>query len=134
MEATIEQLPHAGQIQLAIQVSANMDYSASAARRMVGRFLADEIGYLLRAGEPTLVVAEHICWRVPALLAFPETGPVGTVGTVDVDVQTGQLYITFARPTSCPRPGLLPHVDHVAYHEGRERRGIGLTVRTVNRE
>jgi hypothetical protein len=94
MEATIEQLPHAGQIQLAIQVSANMDYSASAARRMVGRFLADEIGYLLRAGEPTLVVAEHICWRVPALLAFPETSPVGTVGTVDVDVQTGQLYIT----------------------------------------
>jgi len=94
MEAMVEQIPHAGQIQLAIQVSANVDYSASAARRMVGRFLADEIGYLLRAGEPKLVVAERICWRVPALLAFPETGPVGAVGAVDVDVQSGQLYIT----------------------------------------
>jgi hypothetical protein len=94
MEATLEQIPRAGQIQLAIQVSANMNYSAQAARRIAGRFLADEMGYLLRGGEPTLAVSEHICWRVPVVLAFPATGPVGTVGTVDVDVETGQLYIT----------------------------------------
>jgi hypothetical protein len=94
METMIEQIPQAGRIQLTIQVSADLNYSASAARRIAGRFVADEIGYLLRSGEPTLVAGEHICWRVPIILAFPHTGPVGTVGTVDVDVETGQLYIT----------------------------------------
>lgn len=94
MEATVEQIPQAGRIQVTIQVSADLNYSADAARRMVGRFVADEIGYLLRGGEPTLVAAERLCWRVPVILALPHTGPVGTVGTVDVDVETGQLFVT----------------------------------------
>ena len=94
MEATVEQIPQAGRIQVTIQVSADLNYSADAARRMVGRFVADEIGYLLRGGEPTLVAAELLCWRVPVILALPHTGPVGTVGTVDVDVETGQLFVT----------------------------------------
>ena len=67
--------------------------SARAAQRIVGRFVADEIGYLLRSGDPTLVVSERISWRVPIVLAFPTTGPVGTVGTLDVDVETGQLLV-----------------------------------------
>jgi len=94
VEAIVEQFPRTGQLQLAIQVSANINYSANAARRMVGRFVADEIGYMLRTGEPTLVVGERICWRVPVLLAFPDSGPVGAVGTVDVNVETGQILVT----------------------------------------
>jgi hypothetical protein len=94
MEATIDQIPHTGKVQLTIQVSADMNYSASAARRMVGRLVAEEIGYLLRSGEPTLVASERIYWRVPVILALPNVGPVGTVGTIDVDIETGQLIVT----------------------------------------
>jgi hypothetical protein len=75
-------------------VQADVNYSAYAARRKVSRFVADEISYLMRGGEPTLAIAERICWRVPVLLTLPPQGPVGTVGTIDVDVETGQLYIT----------------------------------------
>jgi hypothetical protein len=97
METSIEQIPTTGQLQLTIQVSANVNYSAAAARRIVGRFVADEIGYLLRASEPTLVVSDRIRWRVPVTLAYPGHGVVGTAGTLDVDVETGQLNVTPAQ-------------------------------------
>ena len=111
MEAMVEQIPHTGQMQLTIQVSANVNYSARAAQRIVGRFVADEIGYLLRSGEPTLVVSDRICWRVPIILAFPTTGPVGTVGTIDVDVETGQLLVDSEQTAEITR-----HAQDLAAH------------------
>jgi hypothetical protein len=95
MDATLEQIPRAGQFELTIQVSATVHYSAAAARRIAGRFVANEIAYLLRASEPTLVMAETgIYWRVPIVLAFPTTGPVGTVGYMDIHVETGEFSMT----------------------------------------
>ena len=94
MEAVVEQLPQAGHLQVTIQASADINYSAKAARRIAGRFVADEVGYLLRSDDPNLVVAERIYWRVPIVLALPSCGAVGTVGTLDVDVETGQLLVT----------------------------------------
>jgi hypothetical protein len=93
MEATLEQIPRTGKVDLTIQVSATINYSAEAARRLAGRFVANEIGYLLRCGDPELVISERLYWRVPVILALPTTGPIGTVGTIDVDVETGQLSI-----------------------------------------
>ena len=75
-------------------MNAQFNYSAPAAQRRVNRFVADEIGYLLRGGEPTLVVSERMLWRVPILLALPTTGPLGEVGNIDVDVETGQIAAT----------------------------------------
>jgi hypothetical protein len=93
-EIVLEQIPKTGKINLTIQVSTEINYSAEVAKRLAGRFVANEISYLLRAGDPTLVVADRLYWRVPILLAFPTTGLLGTVGTVDVDVETGQIPIT----------------------------------------
>jgi len=94
MNVAVEQLPRTGRLQIDIQVSADVNFSSTSARRRVGRFVADEISYLMRGGEPTLVVADHIYWRVPVLLTFPGYGSVGIVGDIDVDVETGQLHIT----------------------------------------
>ncbi len=94
MEATIEQIPRSGQVEFTLQVTAKVHYSAEAARRLVGRFAANEISYLLRSSEPSLVMSEHIVWRVPVLFASPCWGSVGSVKYIDVDVQTGELMIT----------------------------------------
>jgi len=94
MEAIVEQIPQQGQIEFTIQVSGNIHYSAVAARRAVSRFVANEIGYLLRSGEPTLVMGQRIHWRVPVELALPSRGIVGMVGHIDVDVETGELAVT----------------------------------------
>jgi len=71
-----------------------MNFSATAARRRVGRFVADEISYLMRSGQPSLVIADRIYWRVPVVLTFPGHGSVGSVGAIDMDVETGQLRVT----------------------------------------
>ncbi len=94
MDALLEQIPQAGNIQLAIQVTANFNYSAQAAQRIAHRFVADEISYMLRAGDPTLVAGERILWRVPIILALPAHGSVGQVGAVDIDVESGRLQLS----------------------------------------
>lgn len=94
MEAQLEQIPTHGTVNLTIQVSAAMNYSPVVARRLVSRFVANEVGYLLRGGEPKLVAGTRLVWRVPVLLALPKRRITGEVGTIDVDVETGQLLIT----------------------------------------
>ncbi len=66
--------------------------SATAARRRVSGFVLNEISYLMGGSEPSLVIGERTVWRVPVILTFPTHGPVGTVGTIDVDAETGELY------------------------------------------
>ena len=94
MESVVEQLPQTGRLEVTIQASADLNFTALAAQRKVGRFVADEVGYLLRSAPPSLIVSERLCWRVPVTLALPEHGVVGEVGSLDVDVETGQLYVS----------------------------------------
>lgn len=94
METVLEQIPETGNIQLTIQISSQFHFSAKAAQRIARRFVADEISYLLRVGEPTLVAGQRICWRLPVELALPAHGIVGQVGSVDVDVETGAVLLT----------------------------------------
>jgi hypothetical protein len=49
---------------------------------------------MMRASDPNLVVAERLYWRVPVILSLTSQGEVGQVGTLDVDVETGQLHVT----------------------------------------
>ena len=94
METVLEQIPETGNIQLTIQISSQFHFSAKAAQRIARRFVADEISYFLRVGEPTLVASERICWRMPIELALPGHGVVGQVGVVDVDVESGSVLLT----------------------------------------
>lgn len=94
MDATIQNLPKTGRVQISVNVSADMNFSAYAARKRVGRYVADEISMFLRGGEPTLVVSDRLYWRVPLLLGIPGRGSLGETGAIDVDVETGQLRLT----------------------------------------
>ncbi|MDY6876342.1 MAG: hypothetical protein SWK90_09100 [Chloroflexota bacterium] len=84
-------LPHTGLLQVDIHLSAQINMTATMARRRVSRVVISEIGNLLYGGEPSLVVGDHIQWRVPVMLAYPDTGSVGEVGALDVDVETGMV-------------------------------------------
>lgn len=95
MSIKVESLaPSSGQLSINIQLSATVNVTAFSARQKVTGFVADELSTNMHAAEPTLVVGDRICWRVPVILSMPPTGDRGEVGTVDVDVETGQLQIT----------------------------------------
>ncbi len=103
MDATIESLPQTGHLQISVNVSADMNFTAYAARKRVTRYAADEISMFMRGGQPTLVVSDCLYWRVPILLSLPDRGPLGEVGALDVDVQTGQLRVSSSLVTEIRR-------------------------------
>jgi hypothetical protein len=45
---------------------------------------------------PDLAIGRRLVWRVPVWLALPTTGPLGQVGTIEVDAQTGEILFTQA--------------------------------------
>lgn len=67
---------------------------AAIAKRKVSRFVLDEISYLLGGEQPSLVREDRLYWRVPVTLSYPSHGRMGTVGAIDVDVESGNLVIT----------------------------------------
>jgi hypothetical protein len=86
--------PQSGQLAIDVHLSATVNVTAFSARQKVTGFVADEISTNMHAGEPKLVVGERICWRVPVILSMPPSGDRGEVGTIDVDIETGQLLTT----------------------------------------
>ena len=66
--------------------------SADDAQAAATEFLLDNLGHLLVAGEPHLMVsAVRAMWIVPVQLAYIHTGVLGSVGVVAVDQETGQV-------------------------------------------
>lgn len=94
MGATLQAFPQTGRLEVDIRVSADVNLSAYAARQKADGFLLSHVGYMLHAGDPELVLGKRIVWRVPVILSQRSVGDVGQVGTVDVDVETGQINIT----------------------------------------
>jgi hypothetical protein len=68
--------------------------SAYAARQQVDSFILDEVSYMMHAGEPSLLFGERIFWRVPVVLSLTSRGVVGEVGTIAVDVESGQIHVS----------------------------------------
>ncbi len=88
-------IPEKGRVELKVDRSFEIKVTDEEARRQVNRWLLNEVSYLIGADEPTLVVGdEQVVWRVPAWIGFPHTGRAGNVGSVDVDVETGEMNNT----------------------------------------
>ncbi len=94
MVSLVESLPRTGRVEVDIKVTADINISAYAARQKVNDFVLSDISYMMHAGDPTLVLAERISWRVPIILSLTSRGDVGEVGAIDVDVETGQMHVT----------------------------------------
>lgn len=94
MASLVESLPGTGRLEVEIKVTADVNISAYAARQKVNAFVLNDISYMMHAGDPLLVLAERICWRVPVVLSLASRGDVGEVGAIDVDVETGQMHVT----------------------------------------
>ena len=71
--------------------------SAEEARRKVRGWVRDSVSNMMRAEQPVLVVNGAGYWRVPVVLTASHVGTVGQVGSVDVDVITGDMDISNER-------------------------------------
>ncbi len=86
-------LPETGVLTVQVDRTIEIGVSADKAQRKVSVFVLTEIGNLLHGEPPTLVVGEQVVWRVPVHLTRPSFGNIGQVGHVDVDIESGELFI-----------------------------------------
>jgi len=64
--------------------------SAELAQSAATGFLLDHVGNQLIAGQPHLMISPtRATWIVPIHLAYLYTGPIGSVGVVAIDDETG---------------------------------------------
>lgn len=94
MAVQLQSLPQSGRLEIDIKVSSDINVSAFVARQKVDNFVLNEISYMLHAGEPVLVIADSVYWRVPIILSAASKGDVGEVGAIAVNAQTGQMIVT----------------------------------------
>jgi len=87
--------PESGLLDIEIKLTVNIRITPTIARHRVSLFVTHYIADLLHGETPNLVWREKgVYWRVPIALSSPSKGRIGTVGTIDVDVETGELVIT----------------------------------------
>lgn len=87
--------PEQGRLDININLSADIHTTSVLARRNVSTYVTHYIADLLHGDTPNLVWREQgVFWRVPVVLSSPSKGRIGVVGSIDVDVQTGDLLIT----------------------------------------
>ncbi len=94
LEMTDIALPARAEVKIAFNLTAQVNVTDVIAQRKVSKLLLDEVGNLLYGERPSLVVERRLLWRVPVWLGLPSVGPVGQVGTLDVDAQTGEVLFT----------------------------------------
>ena len=86
-------LPAQATIKVELSVISEINITSYSAQRRVNKLLLDRLG-LFYSQRRSLVVGERLLWRVPVWLSLPTTGPLGPVGTLDVDAQTGEILYT----------------------------------------
>ena len=85
-------IPASGHLELSVNISTEIKISADEARRRVNGFLLNNLSYLMVSDrEAELVVGEKVCWRIAIHHTLPGFGSVGRIGTIDVDVETGEI-------------------------------------------
>jgi len=90
-------LPSTGTVKLQVDYTFDLKISAEVARRQAHTWFVGEVSYMIRAGEPTLVIGQSATgapialWRVPAILTATHLGDVGEAGYVDIMVESGEM-------------------------------------------
>jgi len=86
----VRQTDDAPRLQISVHIQAEV-LSAEVARRWANAWLLKNVGNLLRAESPELVLGDQLTWRVGVVLTSPTRGRVGRVGWLEIDATTGDV-------------------------------------------
>ena len=86
-------VPETGRLSVHVHTDVQINVSAVEAQRRVTQFVHRKISSQMHGETPTLMLGERVCWRVPVHLTFPSIGDAGSVGMIEVDVETGEANL-----------------------------------------
>jgi len=84
-------LPAESTVEINIGVTQPLNVTLYSARQRVTQYVIHELSSQFGGDSPELTVGERIYWSVPVVFTLPGKGVVGRVGTLRVDVTTGEL-------------------------------------------
>ena len=86
--------PPQTEVKVELSLTSQVNITDYTAQRKVTKLLLDQVGNQLYGEQPSLVVGRRLLWRIPVWLALLTAGPLGQVGTLDVDAKTGDILFT----------------------------------------
>lgn len=80
---------------LEVKISATLNVASEQAKRLLTRYLMDEVSIFVTPQTPLLVIANEneIYWRFSLALVMGKQGFFGLVGQVDVNALSGELML-----------------------------------------
>ena len=87
---SVPQTEKTDRLQVSVHIQAEV-ISDETARREANYWLLENVGNLLRADNPELVLRDRLVWRVDVALTSPTRGQVGIVGRIEIDAITGEV-------------------------------------------
>ena len=85
------------QVRVRLEVTSLINITIFVARQRANRFLLIEVGDQMGALQPELVIGDAMQWRVAVQYAPSRLGPLGVVGHLLVDAQTGEVSVADGR-------------------------------------
>lgn len=82
--------------ELDVRVSALVQVSALQARRLVNRYLMNQVGSALYAATPEdlIIESDQVYWQVPIFLSKGPEEKIGPLAVVRVHIESGELSLT----------------------------------------
>ncbi len=99
-EMPVLSLPVEAEVRYRMEVVFRLTVTPFVARQNANVYLLMNVGNLLSAGEPGLVLGETPYWRVPIFCAFPEFDRREQIGVLAVDVNSGAVLLEHSYPSS----------------------------------
>jgi hypothetical protein len=84
-------LPTESSLDINIRVTQPLNVTSFSARQRVTQYVMQELSTQLGGDTPELIVGERVYWSVPVVFTLPGKGVLGRVGTLRIDVGTGEL-------------------------------------------
>ena len=86
----VSQTPEASRLKVSVHIQAEV-LSAQVVRQQANVWLLENVGNLLRAASPELVLGDQLIWRIDVMLTSPTRGEIDRVGRLEIEATTGQV-------------------------------------------
>lgn len=93
VELTPPAVPVQAEVDYTVQVHFRFNITPFVAQQKINAYLLLNVGQMLSAGEPTLLINDRAFWKAPVYCAFPDLRRREYLGDLVVDAESGAIVL-----------------------------------------
>ena len=113
IETTTPPAPANAEVDYTFSVKFHFNITPLVARQKINAYLLMNVGQMVTADEPTLLVNEEVYWKVPIACAYPEFKRREVLGDLIMNAETGEIDL--AKSTFASADDIAQRADAI-YH------------------